>query len=61
MGAVVYLDTGVLRDIASRKRRKRNESKRLFASLKPPVCEAKAPQAAVGEAVTTVMGDFEHG
>ena len=55
----MYLDTSVLRDIVSREREDRNNSKRLFASLKSPVYEVKVPQAAVGEAVTTVMRDFE--
>ena len=59
MGTVVYLDTSVLRDIVSRKRKARKNSKRLFASLKSPVYEVKVPQVAVGEAVTTVMRDFE--
>ena len=55
----MYLDTSVLRDIVSREREDRNDSKRLFASLKSAVYEVKVPQAAVGEAVTTVMRDFE--
>ena len=59
MGTVVYLDTSVLRDIVSRKHKDRNASKRLFASLGYAVYEVKVPQAAVGEAVTTVMRDFE--
>ena len=59
MGTVVYLDTSVLRDIVSREREDRNDSKRLFASLKSAVYEVKVPQTVVGEAVTTVMRDFE--
>ena len=55
----MYLDTSVLRNIVSKKHRKRNDSKRLFASLKSAVYEVKVPQAVVGEAVTTVMRDFE--
>ena len=59
MGTVVYLDTSVLRDIVSREREDRNGSKRLFARLGSAVYEVKVPQVAVGEAVTTVMRDFE--
>ena len=55
----MYLDTSVLRNVVSRKHKERNDSKRLFASLKSAVCEVKVPQTAVGEAVTTVMRDFE--
>ena len=55
----MYLDTSVLRDVVSRKHKARKNSKRLFARLKSPVYEVKVPQAAVGEAVTTVMRDFE--
>ena len=59
MGEVVYLDTSVLRDIVSRKYKKRNDSKRLFARLGSAVYDVKVPQVVVGEAVTTVMRDFE--
>ena len=59
VGTVVYLDTSVLRDIVSREREDRNDSKCLFASLKSPVYEVKVPQTVVGEAVTTVMRDFD--
>ena len=59
MGAVAYLDTSVLRNIVSRKHKERNDSKRLFASLKSAVYDVKVPQTVVGEAVTTVMRDFE--
>ena len=59
MGTVVYLDTSVLRDIVSREREDRNDSKRLFARLRSAVYDVKVPQVVVGEAVTTVMRDFE--
>ena len=48
MGAVVYLDTSVLRDVVSRKHKARKNSKRLFARLKSPVYEVKVPQTVVG-------------
>ena len=47
MGAVVYLDTSVLRDIVSREREDRNDSMRLFARLGSAVYEVKVPQTVV--------------
>ena len=56
----IYLDTSVLRDIVSRDRRSRNKSKRLFEKIKKPgAYEVKVPQTVMGEAVTTVMRDYE--
>ena len=59
VGVVVYLDTSVLRDIVSRKRGTRNDSKHRFARLKSGNYEVKVPQTVMGEAVTTVMRDYE--
>ena len=56
----IYLDTSVLRDIVSRDRSTRIKSKRLFEKIKKPgAYEVKVPQTVMGEAVTTVMRDYE--
>ena len=56
----VYFDTSVLRDIVSRDRSTRIKSKRLFEKIKKPgAYEVKVPQTVMGEAVTTVMRDYE--
>ena len=59
MGVVVYLDTSVLGGIVAKKRGDRNDSRRLFERLKSGVYEVKVPQVVVGEAVTTVMRDYD--
>ena len=55
----LYLDTSMLRDIVSGHRGARNKSERLFKKLRHGDYEVKVPQTVVGEAVTTVMRDFE--
>ena len=55
----LYLDTNVLRNILSRLYKTRNASRRLFARLESDDYEVKVPQTVMGEAVTTVMRDYE--
>ena len=55
----IYLDTSVLRDIVAKRKDDRNNSKRLFEKLESGDYEVKVPQTVMGEAVTTVMRDYE--
>ena len=59
MSVVVYLDTWALREIVSKKPGSRRESAHRFARLEPGVYTVKVPQVVVGEAVTTVMRDYD--
>ena len=55
----IYLDTSVLRDIVAKRKDDRNNSERLFEKLESGDYEVKVPQIVMGEAVTTVMRDYE--
>ena len=55
----IYLDTSVLRDIVAKHKGDRNDSKRLFEKIESGDYEVKVPQTVMGEAVTTVMRDYE--
>ena len=59
MAVVAYLDTWTLREIVSKKPDNRRRSARRFARLESGVYIVKVPQVVVGEAVTTVMRDFD--
>ena len=59
VAVVVYPDTWVLRGIVSKKHRERREAARLLARLRSGVYVVKVSQVIIGEAVATVMRDFD--
>ena len=59
MVVVVYPDTWVLRGIVSKNHVERREAARLLARLESGVYVVKVPQVIIGEAVATVMRDFD--
>ena len=61
MAVVVYLDTWVLREVVSKSPLIRRKSAQRFARLGSGVYTVKVPQTVIGEAVATVMRDFDHG
>ena len=61
MAVVVCMDTWTLREILSKYPVKRRKSASLLARLASGVYDVKVPQAVVGEAVTTAMGDYDRG
>ena len=58
---VVDLDTWSLREILSKERKARRASTRTLARLESGVYTVKVPQTAIGEAVATIMRDFDEG
>ena len=59
VAVVVYPDTWVLRGIVSKRHGKRREAARLLARLESGVYVVKVSQVIIGEAVATVMRDFD--
>ena len=59
MVVVVYPDTWVLRGIVSKKHDERRKAARLLARLESGVYVVKVSQVIIGEAVATVMRDFD--
>lgn len=55
------MDTWSLREIVSRKPSERSISARTFARLESGVYTVRVPQTAIGEAVATIMRDFDEG
>ena len=59
MVVVVYLDTWILRAYVSKNSRERRDAAHLLARLQSGVYVVKVPQVIIGEAVATVMRDYD--
>ena len=59
MVVVVYLDTWLLRAYVSKNSSERRDAARLLARLQSGVYVVKVPQVIIGEAVATVMRDYD--
>ena len=59
MVVVVYLDTWILRAHVSKDSKERRDAARLLARLQSGVYVVKVPQVIIGEAVATVMRDYD--